>query len=115
MIALAKDRFARWRSLRRGCLCTCHRKTRHPSRTQEGTTVKFEYDKEDALVAIHNEAGAVYRFTLDKVGNVKEETGFDGLLRKFGRVRPSSNESSISRKTRGTRKRVVAWPDDDGR
>jgi len=85
------------------------------SRTQEGTTVKFEYDKEDALVAIHNEAGAMYRFTLDKVGNVKEESGFDGVLRKFGRVRPSSNESSISWKTRGTRKRVVAWPHDDGR
>jgi len=32
------------------------------SRTQEGRTVKFEYDKEDALVAIHDEAGAVYRF-----------------------------------------------------
>jgi hypothetical protein len=24
------------------------------SRTQDGTTVKFEYDAEDALVAIHN-------------------------------------------------------------
>jgi RHS repeat-associated protein len=55
------------------------------SRTQEGTTVKFEYDSEEALVAIHNEAGAVYRFTLDKAGNVKEESGFDGLLRKYGR------------------------------
>jgi RHS repeat-associated protein len=55
------------------------------SRTQEGTTVKFEYDSEESLVAIHNEAGAVYRFTLDKAGNVKEESGFDGLLRKYGR------------------------------
>ncbi len=55
------------------------------SRTQEGTTVAFEYDTEESLVAIHNEAGAVYRFTLDKAGNVKEESGFDGLLRKYGR------------------------------
>ena len=44
------------------------------SRTQEGTTVKFKYDTEESLVAIHNEAGAVYRFTLDKAGNVKEES-----------------------------------------
>jgi YD repeat-containing protein len=55
------------------------------SRTQEGTTVTFDYDTEDALVALHNEAGAEYRFTLDKVGQVKEESGFDGLLRKFTR------------------------------
>ncbi len=48
------------------------------SRTQESTTVTFEYDREESLVAIHNEAGAVYRFTLDKAGNVKEESGFDG-------------------------------------
>jgi len=64
---------------------TCRGMGRLASRTQEGTTVTFEYDKEDALVAIHNEAGAVYRFTLDKVGNVKEESGFDGVLRKFSR------------------------------
>ena len=55
------------------------------SRTQEGTTVAFEYDTEESLVAIHNEAGAVYRFALDKAGNVKEESGFDGLLRKYTR------------------------------
>jgi RHS repeat-associated protein len=55
------------------------------SRTQEGTTVKFEHDSEESLVAIHNEAGAVYRFTLDKAGNVKEESGLDGLLRKYSR------------------------------
>ena len=42
-------------------------------------------DNEESLVAIHNEAGAVYRFTLDKAGNVKEESGFDGLLRKYTR------------------------------
>ena len=42
------------------------------TRTQEGTTVKFEYDTEEALVAIHNEAGAVYGFALDKVGNVRK-------------------------------------------
>jgi len=67
---------------------TCRGMGRLASRTQEGTTVKFECDKEDALVAIHNEAGAVYRFTLDKVGNVKEESSFDGVLRSPAGTRP---------------------------
>jgi len=90
------------------------------SRTQEGTTVKFEYDREESLVAIHNEAGAVYRFTLDKVGNVKEESGFDGLLRKYsrdknGRVktveRPDDRSTDYSYDTSG---RVVAVKYSDG-
>jgi RHS repeat-associated protein len=90
------------------------------SRTQEGTTVKFEYDSEESLVAIHNEAGAVYRFTLDKAGNVKEESGFDGLLRKYGRdkagrvltvERPDDRATEYSYDTDG---RVVAVKYSDG-
>ena len=90
------------------------------SRTQEGTTVKFEYDSEESLVAIHNEAGAVYRFTLDKAGNVKEESGFDGLLRKYGRdktgrlltvERPDERSTDYSYDNGG---RVVAVKYSDG-
>ncbi len=90
------------------------------SRTQEGTTVAFEYDSEESLVAIHNEAGAVYRFTLDKAGNVKEESGFDGLLRKYGRdkagrvltvERPDERATEYSYDTGG---RVVAVKYSDG-
>jgi len=90
------------------------------SRTQDGTTVKFDYDGEESLVAIHNEAGAVYRFTLDKTGNVKEESGFDGLLRKYardldGRVvkveRPDDRTTEYSYDSVG---RVVAVAYSDG-
>jgi RHS repeat-associated protein len=90
------------------------------SRTQEGTTVSFEYDTEESLVAIHNEAGAVYRFALDKTGNVKEESGFDGLLRKYGRdksgrvlkvERPDDRATEYSYDTSG---RVIAVKYSDG-
>jgi RHS repeat-associated protein len=54
-------------------------------RTQAGTTVHFSYDTEEQLVAIHNEAGAVYRFVLGPTGEVNEEYGFDGLCRKYQR------------------------------
>ena len=35
--------------------------------------------------AIHNEAGAVYRFVLGPTGEVSEEFGFDGIRRKYER------------------------------
>ena len=53
------------------------------TRTQAGTTVRFAYDTEEQLVAIYNEAGAVYRFTLGATGEVTEEYGFDGLRRAY--------------------------------
>jgi RHS repeat-associated protein len=55
------------------------------SRTQAGTTVRFAYDTEEQLVAIYNEAGAVYRFGLGPTGEVNEEFGFDGLRRVYQR------------------------------
>lgn len=94
--------------------------SRLATRTQDGTTVRFEYDSEDALVAIANEAGAVYRFTLDKVGNVRSEAGFDGILRTFtrdksGRVleieRPDERTSKYSYDAGG---RVVEVKYSDG-
>ena len=55
------------------------------ARKQAGTAVHFRYDTEEQLVAIHNEAGAVYRFVLGPTGEVNEEYGFDGLCRKYQR------------------------------
>jgi RHS repeat-associated protein len=68
----------------------------------------------------HNETGAVYRFALDKTGNVKEESGFDGLLRKYGRdkagrvlkvERPDDRATEYSYDTSG---RVIAVKYSDG-
>lgn len=53
------------------------------SRSQGGTTVKFEYDTEEQLKAITNEHGKVYEFELDPLGNVAAESGFDRLTRRY--------------------------------
>ena len=55
------------------------------SRTENDTRVGFEYDTEERLVAILNEHGHAYRFTLGATGHVDEETGFDGLRRRYTR------------------------------
>jgi RHS repeat-associated protein len=55
------------------------------SRTQNGRTVSFGYNSELQLKTIHNEAGEVYRFALDGLGNVVSEWGFDGLNRRYER------------------------------
>ncbi|MFJ1382450.1 DUF6531 domain-containing protein [Capnocytophaga canimorsus] len=48
------------------------------SRTQNGRTVRFSYNKELQLTGIRNEVGEQYRFELDPMGNVLAEIGFDG-------------------------------------
>jgi len=53
------------------------------SRSQGGTTIKFEYDTEEQLKAIVNEHGRVYEFDLDPLGEVVNESGFDGLTRGY--------------------------------
>jgi RHS repeat-associated protein len=55
------------------------------ARSEAGTRVEFRYDTEEQLLAIQNEHGAVYRFVLDPAGNVAEEHGFDGILRRYQR------------------------------
>ncbi|OZG72961.1 hypothetical protein BTA51_13460 [Hahella sp. CCB-MM4] len=55
------------------------------SRTQAGTTVNFEYNKEEQLTGIINEYGYVYKFELDPTGEILAESGFDGLLRHYQR------------------------------
>ena len=55
------------------------------SRTQAGTTVRFEYDTEEQLVGIVNEHGYVYSFAYNETGLVKTERGFDDILRIYER------------------------------
>jgi RHS repeat-associated protein len=55
------------------------------SRTEAGTTVRFVYDTEEQLTGIVNEQGHAYRFVLGPSGQVDEEHGFDGLMRKYTR------------------------------
>ena len=56
------------------------------SRTENGHTVIFDYDKEEQLKTITNEKGESYRFTRDGVGDVIGEWGFDGLQRRYHRT-----------------------------
>jgi RHS repeat-associated protein len=53
------------------------------SRTEAGTTVVFEYDTEDQLVAIRNEHGQVYSFELGATGLVNVERTFGGIRRQY--------------------------------
>lgn len=55
------------------------------ARSQNGTIVKFEYDREEQLTNIVNEHGRVYHFELDPNGEVITESGFDGLIRQYVR------------------------------
>jgi RHS repeat-associated protein len=57
------------------------------ARHQAGAKVGFEYDTEERLIGIVNEAGHAYRFDLDAVGEVMAESGFDGLRRRYERDR----------------------------
>jgi RHS repeat-associated protein len=53
------------------------------SRSQGGTTVKFQYDSEERLKGIVNEHGKVYEFELNPLGDLVTESGFDGLTRRY--------------------------------
>ncbi len=57
------------------------------SREEGGTELRFEYDTEDRVVGIVNQAGERYGFELDRAGEVREETGFDGQTRRYERDR----------------------------
>jgi RHS repeat-associated protein len=55
------------------------------SRTIAGTTVWYEYDTEERLVAFVNEKGYAYRFERDPVGDVLAEFCFDDARRIYQR------------------------------
>jgi RHS repeat-associated protein len=61
--------------------------SRLASRSEAGTTVRLEYDTEEQLTAVVNEHGRVYQFKLGPTGEVSEENGLDGILRKYTRDR----------------------------
>jgi RHS repeat-associated protein len=61
------------------------------SRTERGTTVRFEYDTEEQLTGIINEHGRIYHFEFDPNGEIISESGFDSLIRKF--VRDASGQT----------------------
>ena len=69
---------------------------RPASRTQAGTTVRFEYDTEEQFVALVNEQGEVYRFDHDPAGRVFSERGFDQVLRLYQRD-PLGRVTSVRR------------------
>lgn len=54
-------------------------------RKQNGNAVRFNYDTELQLKSIANEAGEVYKFGLDALGNVVNEWGFDGVHYRYVR------------------------------
>lgn len=54
-------------------------------REEDGTRLSFEYDTEDRVTAVVNEAGERYTFELDPAGRVVKETGFDGRARTYVR------------------------------
>ena len=65
-------------------------------------TVRFRYDGEERLVEVVNERMQPYAITLDAVGNVTEERGFDGAVRRYlrdraGRVVRETLPSGIER------------------
>jgi YD repeat-containing protein len=54
-------------------------------RRRRGRPRRAQYDTEEQLTAIINEHGSVYRFVLGPTGEVDEEHGFDGLVRRYTR------------------------------
>ena len=54
-------------------------------RKQGNRTLKFGYNSELQLTSISNEKQEFYRFGLDGLGQVVEETGFDGIIRRYDR------------------------------
>ena len=70
------------------------------ARTEADTTVAFEYDQEEQLVAVRNEHGDAYRFVLGPTGQVNQEISFDGITRTYhrdtaGRVRTLNRPSGV--------------------
>jgi RHS repeat-associated protein len=52
-------------------------------RTQAGTTIRFEYNREEQITSIINEHGHVYQYEWDANEELIRESGFDGLIREF--------------------------------
>ncbi|RKH56655.1 DUF6531 domain-containing protein [Corallococcus llansteffanensis] len=55
------------------------------AREEGGTSLRFHHDPEGRLRSVLNEADETYTYTLDALGRVQEETGFDGQTRRYTR------------------------------
>ncbi len=55
------------------------------TREEGGAKIHFIYNKEEQLTAVVNEHGEMYRLTRNDRGDVIQETGFDGLVRRYDR------------------------------
>ena len=53
------------------------------AREEGGTSVRFLHDTEGRLTSVINEANETYIYSLDALGRVREETGFDGQTRRY--------------------------------
>lgn len=55
------------------------------SRREDGKVIRLQYDSNERLRTITNEEGQQFEFELDVVGNIVQERGFDGLVKKYKR------------------------------
>src|SRR5690606_27260257 len=55
------------------------------SRSEGGYTLQLEYDTEERLTALVNEAGDLYEFETDAAGRVTAEVEFDGSRTRYER------------------------------
>ncbi len=90
------------------------------SRKENDTQIKFKYNKADQLLSITNEHKNLYHFTRDALGAIVEESGFDGLLRKYnrdagGRVSkvqtPDGKETRYTYDTIGNISKIIHYDD----
>jgi len=88
------------------------------SRSQSGSTVRFEYDTEEQLTGVINEHGYAYRFQLGPTGEILSEFGFDGLIRRYERdkaglvrrvIRPEQRFSDYAYDAQGRVTEVVHY------
>ena len=90
------------------------------TRTQAGTTVRFEYDLEEQLTGIVNQQGRAYGFAYGPTGEILSERGFDNVLRLYERDRAGrlstvrATSGMVSRYTYDELDRVAAVEHSDG-
>ncbi|WP_196893451.1 RHS repeat-associated core domain-containing protein [Aureivirga marina] len=66
------------------------------SRSENNTEIQFLYDKNDQLLSITNEHKNIYHFKRDELGNLIEESGYDGLKREYRRNAGGNVEKVIT-------------------
>lgn len=75
-VILAKDRYREVKFVYTGM-------NKLKIRSESGTQIEFQYDKEERLVGFINEQKLSYSFKLDANGNVESEHGFDKVCKYY--------------------------------